>query len=119
MIKVTFDNGETYTEKEFKRDLKRYFDTLFKSHAPCGLHKNCERCVFFNHGLCGESFVKAKPIENSFEIIETVYKWAQEHPYRTNEDYILETMGIELGLLTNDEIIEWLNEEYKEYEKDD
>lgn len=111
--------GNTYTEEEFQRDLKRYFDTLDEGQYPCKFYEECEKCMLHKNAVCDKHFVNAKPIEASFEIIEKVYRWAREHPYRTNEDYILETMGIELGLLTNDEIVEWLGEEYMEPDKDD
>lgn len=126
MIKLEID-GEVYTEKEFQRDLKRYLNTLDKGKATCNSYENCERCMFFNNGLCGEQYVRAVPINYSFKIIEKVYNWSKEHPVVTNRKKLKEIFGEEkakeiisriMFYANNEDFGEWLNEEYKEPGKD-
>lgn len=115
-------NGEVYTEKEFQRDLKRYLNTLDKGKATCNSYENCEKCMFFNHALCGRQYIRSVPINYSFKIIEKVYNWAKEHPVVTNRDKMIETFGgAYFNLIINyisDRSLEdydnWLHEEYKE-----
>lgn len=124
MIEVKID-GNTYTEEEFQRDLKRYLDTLNEDLSPCKFKQDCERCMFSNHELCGKYYINSRPIKNSFEIIEKVYRWAKEHPIVTNRDKLVETFGNKnfnfiLSSLRNDMIDEygvWLREEYQEPKK--
>lgn len=124
-ISFGYEGNEVhYSEAEFKRDLRRYFDTLEETvHChPCKLSEDCEKCMFFNHELCGKYYVNSRPIKNSFEIIEKVYRWAKEHPIVTNRDKLIKTFGNKnfnfiLSSLRNDMIDEygkWLHEEYKE-----
>lgn len=113
-------NGETYTEKEFQRDLKRYFDTLNEDLSPCKFYEDCKRCMFSKYELCGKSYVNSKPIKNSFEIIEKVYNWAQEHPVITNKDMLKKTFGKDVihYIEARPYKEEWLDEEYKEPSKE-
>lgn len=124
MIEVKID-GNTYTEDEFQRDLKRYLDTLNKDQFPCKFNEDCERCMFSKHVLCGKQYVRAVPINYSFKIMEKVYKWAKEHPIVTNRDKLIKTFGNKnfnfiLSSLRNDMIDEygvWLRDEYQEPKK--
>lgn len=126
MIEIKID-GEVYTEKEFQRDLKRYFDTLDKDWYPCRSYENCERCMFFKHLVCGKQCVRAVPINYSFNIIEKVYSWAKEHPVVTNRKKLEEIFGEKkakeiisriMFYANNEDFGEWFNEEYKEPGKD-
>lgn len=114
MIKVTFDNGETYTEKEFQRDLHRYFKTLnVIASYLCKTFGDCKKCMLYKDEVCGKSYVNAKPIKYSFEIIEAVYKRAKEHPAGTNRDKFIEVFGNNPPINTMYGFVKWLDEEYK------
>lgn len=93
MIEIKVD-GNTYTEKEFQRDLKRYLDTLNEDLSPCKFKQDCEKCMFSKYELCAKYYVNSRPIKYSFEIIEKVYRWAKAHPCVTNRDKIKEVFGI-------------------------
>lgn len=124
MIEIKVD-GNTYTEKEFQRDLKRYLDTLNEDLSPCKFKQDCEKCMFSKYELCAKYYVNSRPIKYSFEIIEKVYRWAKAHPIVTNRDKLIKTFGNKnfnfiLSSLRNDMIDEygvWLREEYQEPKK--
>lgn len=127
-ISFGYEGNEVhYSEAEFKRDFYRYFDDeidterkAYPFHQLGCTNWPCENCIFNKYeenaqlsGLCQHKMFY------SFENIKKIYAWAQEHPFKANNEVISETMGVDLSLMTNDEIREWLDQEYKEPNKED
>lgn len=53
----------------------------------CGSFSTCEECELFE-GVCSVGYVN-NSIEDDKKIIETVEKWAAEHPLRTRQNEFL------------------------------
>lgn len=87
-------NGDTYTEEMYKRDLPRMFDYYrtkcsdYMGKMDC---KNvaCNDCPLNNNGCTTTKL-------QTFETIETVYNWAQDHPIYTNRDKLEKVFGINI-----------------------
>lgn len=100
------------TKEEFIVAIRRYFDTKREEAQYTGFvggaadcsGVDCGSCIFHNTGAC--------PASNTFEVIEKLYQWAQEHPIVTYADKHKEVFGVDvssycpmdlLGLLTQEE----------------
>lgn len=80
------------TKEEYKRNLVRMFDSLrteCKGEEICaGI--SCSDCPF-NRKVCNAG----KLLFYSFEAIEIVEQWAEQHPIVTNAEKFREVFGIE------------------------
>lgn len=134
-------NGETYTEKEFQKDIVRMFDSLrtrdYEGESRCCcIYVKCKTCPLRDICIKREGFKYY-----SFETIEKVYRWAKEHPIVTNIDKLVEMFGFDgicynfsknqlkivyqgiSRIFTCDDddicdISEWFEKEYKEPKKE-
>lgn len=147
MIKITFDNGEVYTEEQFKKDYVRMMDSLRDDDYPKGSIDcsgvSCYKCPIKN--CCDND-----DYNSVFKVFKIVHDWAKEHQIVTNRDKLKEVFGINVinsivvdcekkesfkaysfsnikdkRIVLNpisqyDEAFgDWLDEEYKETEKND
>ncbi len=92
------DEGKTvkYSESDFKKDFKRFFETFideeYKSASdPIGCNlQPCDNCILSFRTTKDESSLwpscQARSYM-SFQTIETVYKWAQEHPEKISSSH--------------------------------
>lgn len=95
MIEIKIDD-ETYTERQYKRDLTRMFDTYRKSDSDYMGSSSCNDVDCKDCPLCDEAFtaVCAVTKAKSFDLIKFVYDWSQKHPIVTNMDKLKELFGI-------------------------
>lgn len=120
-MKITFDNGEEYTEEKFKKDKARMFDTIRWKESNHFGECNCSdckccKCPLDDGDICICSFY------DSFQVIERVHKWAKEHPFVTNRDKLKELFGTKIvnslyiyGEVRSEDVSfsDWLDQEYK------
>lgn len=114
MIEIKIDD-ETYTERQYKKDVARMFDSIRKESSEYMGSTNCygvccDDCPLWKHfGSCENS--KA----DSFERIKIVHEWAIEHPIIRNREMLIKTFGYDV--LHYIEIRpykeKWFDEEYK------
>lgn len=121
------------TKEEFKKQVKRYFDSINperrKSNGGLTCHGvECSDCMFdsiCNGGRCPDDL---------FEIMEEFEKWVNAHLLITNKDKMEQVFGVIVddqhacppsaildreGILCNqcDRCRQWWNEEYQEPKK--
>lgn len=142
-MKITFDNGEVYTEEQFKKDFIRMMDSVrfedsISMHTTTCSGVICENCYIARS--CSHKITDIG--STSYKVIEDVYNWSQEHPIVTNRDKLKEVFGFDKiccnfsknqlkivyqgisRIFTCDDddiwdISEWFEEEYKEPKKDE
>lgn len=114
-------NCEEYTEKEYKRDLKRYLDKADRIDKDeegyfCNNTKMsvCKNCLLDNEGFKYHSCISGA--FTSFETIKKIFVWAHEHPVFTNKDMLKKTFGKDVihYIEARPYKEKWLDEEYKE-----
>ena len=116
MIKITFDNGEEYTEEQYKKDYVRMMDSLRQDSFG---EKNCQGVDCGNCPLLKET-CSYQGRENSYyrclETVKIVHNWAKAHPIITNEDMLKKTFGDEVLNYIEAEAYEdgWMSKEYKD-----
>lgn len=127
-------NCKQYKEEEYKRDLKRYFDSCdwfdkdeqgyFCNNMNMSVCKNCllsnENCLLSNEGYKYHSCISSA--FTSFDTVKKIFVWAQEHPLQTNADKLIVVFGKNYGALIASKMSQgwqsWLEEEYKEPSKE-
>lgn len=118
--------GKEMTKEEFKKQVKRYFDSInperIKSNGGLTCHGvECDDCMFDSICNCGRC------PDDLFEIMEEFEKWAKAHQPITNKDKMEQVFGIKIdpkhactpGVencvgLNCEECRKWWSEEYKE-----
>ena len=127
MIKFVID-GEAYSEKEFKRDMARIFDSMRGGgysnwgSTDCG-DIGCTKCPLTDVcEKCNDNDSYGFLFSFSYEMVEAVYHWAAEHPIITNEEKLRAVFGTDAVSMINsavncydceDAFNEWLMQEYK------
>lgn len=113
MIKITFDNGEVYTEEQYKKDYVRMMDFLRENHfgdKNCAT-VGCDDCPLLN------TTCRNTGEENSdyrcLDTVEIVHDWAKTHPNKTNREKFIEVFGSNPSFDTAWEFGKWLDDEYK------
>ena len=115
-------NCKQYKEEEYKRDLKRYFDSNDRFGKDeqgyfCNNMKTsvCKNCLLNNEGYKYHSCISGA--FTSFDTIKKIFIWAQEHPATTNADKLTVVFGKNYGALIASKMSQgwqsWLEEEYK------
>ena len=112
------------TKEEFKKQIKRYFDSINHKRGETTNGALCRGVVcddcMFNKDLGCE-------LHDFFEIMEEFEKWSKAHQPITNKDKMEQVFGVKIDqkqicppgvgrciVLTCEECREWWNEEYKE-----
>lgn len=121
-VKLTIDEKE-YTEWQFKKDITRMFDTYrhdsdHMGESSCN-NVDCRECPLGDNSLTA---VCAVGKSEAFDLVKSVYEWAQRNPIITNIDKLKEIFGEEktkeiisriMFYANNEDFGEWLSEEYK------
>jgi len=83
------------TNEEYLAAIQRYFNYMRNNDevdytpsnpADCRF-VDCIKCIYYNSGVC--------PEDNTFETLEKLAKWAEEHPIITYADKYKEIFGID------------------------
>lgn len=93
MIEIKIDD-EIYTERQFKRDLTRFFDTYRDKNSEYMGSSSCNDVVCMDCPLHEDISVCSVSKAESFDLIKFVYDWAQKHPIVTNLDKLKELFGL-------------------------
>ena len=124
MIEIKIDD-ETYTERQYKRDLIRLLDSCKKEDDTTRGTTDCDSIICIDCPLHEKACMCNGPSSELkipwLERVKTVYDWTQKYPVVTNRDKMIETFGgAYFNLIINyisDRSLEdydtWLNEEYK------
>ena len=116
MIKITFDNGEEYTEEQYKKDYVRMMDSLRQDYlgAKNCLGVDCGNCPLLKK-TCGYKGNESS-YYRSLETVKIVHNWAKAHHIVTNEDMLKKTFGNEVLVYIEEEAYRygWMSKEYKE-----
>jgi hypothetical protein len=119
MIEIKIDD-ETYTERQYKRDITRMFDTYRHDSDHMGKSScngvDCRECPLGDNSQINSQIAVCKATKaKAFDLIEFVQKWAHEHPVFTNKDMLKKTFGKDVihYIEARPYKEEWLDEEYK------
>lgn len=112
MIEIKIDD-EIYTEKQYKRDLTRFFDTYRNKNSEYMGSSNCNDVVCMDCPLREEPFTSVCSVSKaeSFDLIKFVYNWAKRHPAVTNRDVLKKTFGEDVCVRIFE--LDWFDQEYK------
>lgn len=134
MIKIIFDNGETYTYEQYKKDFVRYFKTEIGERRKHSTFQEedcsnlpCAVCIANISNIDSHSFTQCQQnLFNSFQVIKNIHDCAKEHPVVTNRDKIKDVFGFNMTSWDDAKLNgkdfdfnKWLSSEYKEPNKDD
>jgi hypothetical protein len=97
MIEIKIDD-ETYTERQYKRDLIRLLDSCKKEDDTTRGTTDCDSIICIDCPLHEKACMCNGPSSELkipwLERVKTVYDWTQKHPVVTNLDKLKELFGL-------------------------
>jgi hypothetical protein len=118
-------DDETYTERQYKKDLIRLLDSCKKEDDTTRGTTDCDSIICIDCPLHEKACMCNGPSSELkipwLERVKTVYDWAKKHPVFTNKDMLKKTFGKDVihYIEARPYKEKWLEQEYKEPTKEE